>query len=86
MTRRSPSYTPPPRILDEFQTCTRLNKAETWWRDNRDRLEASGFPQVDEVLGGRDADAIELWIDKRSGLTDNNDNNDALMTRLREKN
>lgn len=84
MTRPRPSYTPTPRIYDENQTCARLNKGAEWWRKNRDRLEALGFPQVDKLLGGRDADAIELWLDKRSGIFagDNDDMDNGLMKRL----
>ena len=78
MTRRRPSYTPTPRILDKFQTSVRLGNGETWFDKNRAQLEAMGFPQYDDFLGGWDADAIEIWFDKRSGLA--NDNNDHGLT------
>ena len=68
MTRPRPSYTPDPRNLDEYQTATRLGHGVTWLRSNRDRLEAMGFPAYDDFLGGWDADAIELWFDRRSGI------------------
>ena len=68
LTRPRPSYTPTPRIWDDFQVAARFGKGETWFDKHRDELEAQGFPQYDDFLGGRDADAIELWFDRRSGI------------------
>ncbi len=68
MNRAKRSYIPMPRGLDEFQVAARLGKSEGWFRKHRAELEANGFPKYDELLGGRDANAIEAWWDKRSGL------------------
>ncbi len=70
MARPRPQFTPPPRIFNEFQTACRLGRPQSWLAKNRDRLEAEGLPPVDDLLGGRDADAIDVWLDKRSGLAD----------------
>ena len=46
----------------------RLNKGVAWFYAHRNELEAAGFPRFDDLLGGRDANAIEAWFDRRSGL------------------
>ena len=68
MTQTKPSHVPIPRMLDDFQTATRLGKSVAWFRDHRAELEAKGFPRYDDLLKGRDGDAIEAWLDRRSGL------------------
>ncbi len=68
MTRARPKFTPTPRVWNDFQLACRLNKTEPWLKNNRDRLEAEGLPQRDPLLGGTDADAVEAWLDARSGL------------------
>jgi hypothetical protein len=68
MSRAKPSYTPTPRVFDAYQVATRLNKSETWFHANRADLEAQAFPKRDDFLGGWDADAIERWLDLRSGI------------------
>ncbi len=68
MTRARPKFIPTPRVWSEFQVACRLGKTEPWLKSNRDRLEAEGLPQRDLLLGGTDADAIETWMDRRSGL------------------
>lgn len=69
MSRTRPSYTPIPRIQSKFQVVTRLGCGETKFDTIRARLEAMGFPQYDDILGGWDANAIEAWLDKRAGLS-----------------
>ena len=83
MTRARPLYMPTPRIWDETQTAARLGKGVTWWGENRDRFEAAGFPPVDDFLGGRDADAIDLWIDRRSNIADAEPVNDNDLVKRR---
>ena len=68
MTRARPKFTPIPRVWSEFQLACRLGKSQPWLKSNRDRLEAEGFPQPDPLLGGTDADAVEAWMDRRSGI------------------
>lgn len=68
MTKAKPKYTPVPRAWDDFQVAARLNKGVAWFYAHRSDLEAAGFPRFDDLLGGRDANAIEAWMDSRSGL------------------
>ncbi len=68
MTRARPKFTPNPRVWSDFQLACRLNKTEPWLKSNRGRLEAEGLPQRDPLLDGTDADAVEAWLDARSGL------------------
>ena len=68
MSRTRPKFTPTPRILSDFQTACRINRSESWFGRNRPRLEAEGFPRFDPLLGGTDGDAIDAWLDQRSGL------------------
>ncbi len=69
MTRARPKFIPTPRVFSDFQLATRLGKSESWLKINRDRLEAEGLPQRDTLLDGTDADAVETWLDRRSGLS-----------------
>lgn len=85
MTRPRPSYTPTPRIWDQTQVNARFGKGGNWHRNHRAELEAMGFPAYDEFLDGWDADAIELWLDKRSGIdADNSGADNDLDGRLEE--
>ncbi len=68
MTRPRPQFEPEPRVWSEHQVACRFGRGESWLRDNRPRLQAAGFPEVDELLGGTDGDAIERWLDVRSGI------------------
>ena len=70
MTRRRPAYVPAPRILTEYQVACRFGRSEGWLRETRTRLEREGFPARDEWLDGTDAEAVELWFDRRAGLID----------------
>ena len=70
MTRARPPYTPTPRIWNEFQMNARFGKGGNWYHNHRTELEAMGFPAFDEFLGGWDADAIEFWFDRRSGIAE----------------
>ena len=82
MTRARPLYTPIPRNWDEYQVSARLGRGVTWFRSHRDQLEAKGFPAYDDFLGGWDADAIELWFDKRSGIAGADHADDGINRRL----
>ena len=68
MTRARPKFTPTPRIWSNFQLACRLGKTEPGLATDRARLEAEGLPRIDPLLGGVDADAVETWLDRRSGI------------------
>ncbi len=72
MTRPRPSYTPKPRIWDQIQVTARFGKGGNWFSTIRSELEKQGFPLYDNFLGGWDADAIDLWLDRRSGIAESN--------------
>lgn len=83
MTRAKPKYEPSPRIWNLFQVSTRLGWCEATFRQRRKELEGLEFPAHDAILGGWDSDAIEDWLDRRSGLGSGFQSvDDALMDAL----
>lgn len=69
MARPRLKYLPEPRILrSSYQVATYLGHGEQWFADWRAQLEAEGFPQRDELLGGWDREAIDVWLDARAGI------------------
>ncbi len=68
MTRARPKFMPAPRVLGEHNLATLMGMCETTLRERRPRLEAEGFPHIDELLGGTDAAAVHRWLDQRAGL------------------
>ena len=84
MTRLRPHFEPEPRIWSEHQVACRFGRGESWLRDNRLRLEAAGFPQADDLLGGTDGDAVNRWLDMRSGMADDSETNDGELSRRLE--
>ena len=70
MAKSKRRYVPTPRILTTtYQIASYLDRSEGWFRTKQPKLEEAGFPQEDKLLGGWDIDAIDRWLDKRSGLT-----------------
>ena len=85
MTLPKPKYVPQPRALNDYQVAALFGRGEGWFRDRRAKLEAAGFPECDELLGGRDGKAIEAWFDRRSELRQApKDDDGALDKRLEE--
>lgn len=69
MSRASIKYMPAPRILRSMnQVANYLGHGEQWFADRRADLERAGFPRRDDLLGGWDREAIDAWLDERSGL------------------
>ena len=68
MTKARTIFTPKPRYLSEQQTASRLGMSPSTLLERKSDLEKMGFPRIDELLGGRDGDAIERWCDQRSPL------------------
>lgn len=67
MSRRA-KFMPRPRIWNEHQVACRLGFAVATFRTRIEKLVGQGFPQEDDLLGGWDANAVERWLDRRSGL------------------
>lgn len=59
-----------PRILRRTEISAYLSHSETWFCSQRERLEALGFPKFMVTLDGYDKAAIDLWLDKMSGIED----------------
>lgn len=68
MARAKPTFIPAPRAWTTYQVAARLNVSEHTFRKRRPELEAVGFPRFDDVLKGWDSEAIEHWMDHRSGI------------------
>ena len=68
------------RIWNQEEVAIRLHMSSEWFRQQRNKLEAQGFPQKNKLLGGWDAKAIELWLDQMAGLKrpENYDEDDCL--------
>ena len=71
MTRPHAQFELEPRIWSEHQVACRFGRDESWLCDNRPNLEAAGFPQMDNLLGGTDGDAVNRWLDGRAGRPEN---------------
>ena len=84
MTRPRPQFEPEPRVWSEHQVACRFGRGDSWLRDNRPNLEAAGFPQADDLLGGTDGDAVNHWLDMRSGMTDASKTDDDELSRRLE--
>ena len=69
MTKPRKLKMPKSRFLSSiWQVGSYLGHGGAWFRTHREELEASGFPTFDELIGGWDKDAIDVWLDGRSGL------------------
>ena len=43
--------------------------SEAWFYENREKLEAGGFPKKGHLLGGWHRAAVQAWLDRRAGVT-----------------
>ena len=86
MARTKPEFIPTPRILSGFQVACRLGKSEQWFASNHTALENMGFPKKDKLLGGWDAEGIEAWLDKRSGVRDASSEEEQMLEAIRGQN
>ena len=84
MTRAKPTYIPPPRILNATQVAARLGMSASNFHNKRAAYEAAGFPRYDDLLRGWDGNAIERWLDNRSGIDPSSSApGDRLMEKIR---
>lgn len=67
MTKPTKLEMPTSRYLSsKWQVAAYLGHGGAWFRVHRDELEAAGFPKFDELIGGWDKDAIDVWLNNRS--------------------
>lgn len=62
-----------PRMLPPAKVARRLGLTPAEFATKRGELETAGFPCPDAVLGNYSLEAVDKWIDRRSGLTPAND-------------
>ena len=67
MSRPRPPRDIQPRMLTLIEVAHRLGHGEGWFTSNRQKLEAEGFPKMDPLLERWDSDAVDDWLDRRSG-------------------
>lgn len=79
MARPKPRFTFSPRLMTALDVATYLNRSEQWFAMKREKMEASGFPRPDPLLGLYDQRAIDLWLDRRSGLVAASPANDSAL-------
>jgi hypothetical protein len=77
---------PEARIWGHEECAARLNKSVPWFYDHRARLEQLGMPKKDEMLGGWDSKAFEVWLDTRSLRKVGTVAEDAMLEAARGKN
>lgn len=58
-----------PRLIPPEKAARRLGLTKAEFDAKRDELEAAGFPAADPLLGNYSLQAVDNWIDARSGLT-----------------
>ncbi|MBP2290767.1 hypothetical protein [Azospirillum rugosum] len=77
MARPKPKFTFTPRLMTALDVATYLNRSEQWFAMKRPQMEEAGFPRPDPLLGLYDQRAIDLWLDRRSGLATASPANDS---------
>ena len=70
MTQAKRRFMPDPRCWTRPQVAARLGRSASWFEAHQSELEKYGFPKPDPLLGSWDAEAIERWLDVRSGLAE----------------
>lgn len=70
MSSRKPTFRPTPRGWDTSQVCAWLGVSASWLRQNREALHRNGMPRPDPLTHRTDAQALEAWMNRRSGLLD----------------
>ena len=58
-----------PRMVGPEKIARRLGITLSAFNEKRPALEQEGFPKPDSVLGTYCLEAVDRWIDRRSGLT-----------------
>ena len=69
MTAHRPRPKRPPRIAQTaIALAEYLDHSPGWLSMNMEKLSAVGFPPRDDLLDGWDLNAVDHWIDQRSGI------------------
>lgn len=61
-------FMPEPRGWTQVQVCARLGLSLSRFQEVKKQLKDEGMPQPDPITGRTDANALEAWMDRRSGL------------------
>jgi predicted DNA-binding transcriptional regulator AlpA len=56
-----------PAVLNTAQVAALMGRKVRWFYVHRAELEKEGFPKRDKLLGGWLRQAVQQWLDKRSG-------------------
>lgn len=72
-----------PRMVGPEKVARRLGVTLAIFDRKREELERAGFPKADSVLGTYSLEAVDKWIDARSGLTPGDDPASAQAAMLR---
>ena len=70
MTQAKMKFKPAPRGWDTIQVCAWLGVSVSWLRLHKEALRRAGMPQSDPLTNRTDAQALEAWMNRRSGLLD----------------
>ncbi len=69
MARSKPRAEIAPRIWTEEAVAHRLGMSVATFRKRLHTLRDNGLPPRDDLLDGYDSAAVELWLDRRAGIT-----------------
>ncbi|MEQ1938584.1 hypothetical protein ABMA46_10040 [Mesorhizobium sp. CN5-321] len=58
-----------PRMVPVEKVARRLGVTVARFGEIREALEANGFPHPDPIIGNYCLQAVDAWVDARSGLT-----------------
>jgi hypothetical protein len=79
---------PESRFWNEKQAASRLGKSAAWFNSHFPHLRQHGFPNKDPLIGGFPKEAVERFIDNRSGIIRDDDperGEEAIIARLQKK-
>jgi hypothetical protein len=61
-----------------------LRRTSGWFYANREELERQGFPTPIPIVGHYDAKAVNAWLDRQSGRTEQSPPQDRIMRRIEQ--
>ena len=65
MTKPDATFTSASLFGSEKWCAARLGKSQSWFMDNRRRLETAGFPKRDPIIGLRPKADVDAWVERR---------------------